>query len=87
MPSQGSPKKSFVAGILHDDLPTHAAVTLATLFAELQLPVANFGQLPVGLPYDAKLTPVKVPALQEKLATLPSWTVWHVEPSTTGGLM
>ena len=66
--THGSPlKKSFVGEIEHDFLPRQAADTIATLSAALQDPAWNGpGQLPEGVPNEAKVTLVNTPFVQTR---------------------
>jgi hypothetical protein len=50
-------------------LPTHAAATIAVEFAASHAPLAKGpGHEPVGVPNEAKLTPVKRPVAHENVA-------------------
>ena len=80
-------KTEFSARTLHDDLPTHAARTTASLVVAWHVPSAKpqghvplrRAQLPLvhtGSPYEAKNTSVILPG-HEMLAVLCSATMAH----------
>lgn len=56
VPKQGSPNVVVLGKTTHADLPTQDATTTLVELAAAQPPAAKVGQLPEGVPYDAKAT-------------------------------
>ena len=64
--------------MVHCDWPTHAAATLAALCAASHAPFLKPPRHePVGVPKDAKSTPVNLPPLQYRLRLAFSGAVPH----------
>ena len=56
-----SPKTVVETSTVHELFPTHAASMMLVELAASQLPLAKEAHEPLGVPKEAKVTPVKMP--------------------------